>query len=104
MNDHELPNYTPDDDIRHVKRLWIYATGGGSGWLTDLKFRIIGHTEEDEDYHGGKEVNSVSQAYDRIAEFLEADGPDSARLVERTPLDFPIYKKCVVALKLYGNF
>jgi hypothetical protein len=106
MSDHKLPNYAPENDIRHIKRYWIYLTGSADSrnWLTDLKFYIVGHTSADEDGSGGTPIGSIVQADAKIKEFLEADGPETSHFVERTQLDFAIEKKCFIALKLFGDF
>jgi len=104
MIDYELPDLPPANDIRHVKRLWIYLTSDGQqGWLENLHFRIAPHTGDDDSIHG-KGVGSVGEAVDLINDFARASGPEVHQLVQRTPLDFAIGKKCFIALKLYGNF
>ena len=107
MSDHDLPRRAPANDIRHIKRYWIYvkAAHDGRDWANDLGFYITGHTpEDDDDESGGTRIGSISEGAERIQEFLEADHPTYERIGSQTQLDFAIQKKCFIVLRLYGNF
>jgi hypothetical protein len=103
-----LPTGIPEPDIKHVKRLSIYArsSANAAGDATTLTFHIDHQPEKGsspgDDPIDGYELQDGEDADTIIKTFLTTSRHDAALLP--TPLDFPIGKKCYVVFKLVGDF
>jgi hypothetical protein len=105
--DHPLGPGPRAPDIKRLKRysIELRARLAPNSDVENLTFHLVRHKDETDaiDKKGGWEVASTQAAEVLVDEFASAVGIADDRGTP-TPLDFPIRKPCVVALRLMGDF
>jgi len=99
MSDQPLPDGDPEPEITHLKRLSVYVESDGEVPARKLRMHIVGYSDADRDESGGKVIAPGQWPESDI----DSELTDS-RFVPPTQLDFPIQRRCIIALRLVGKF